>query len=156
MGVSYFVYVGPYIEAPNPEKVRPREFHSCPDKKCRNYKKEMSEKFCPRCGTAITLITVQSVKRAEFDVYSECKDRLSDVHSDYLPHEKRDSAIFQPNQGKFGQRFVAYDSNIVAFNETMIADEMSRFKTFFAKDIDRIKEVFGNAIVQWGVVAYAS
>jgi len=158
MGVSYSVYLGPFIEAPNPKKVCPREFHSCPTKKCRHHKNEMSEKFCPECGTAITLITVQSVKRVsdDFDVYEEFDDRLCDVHSDNLPPEKQDSAIFNPNQGKFGQRFEAYDSNIIAYNETMIADEISRFKTYFAKDIDRIKEVFGNAAVQWGAVAYAS
>lgn len=118
----------------------------------------MSEKFCPRCGAAITLITVQSVKRAsaDFDVYEQCNDRLCDVHYDFLPDDKQESAIFKPNQGKFGQTFSAYDSNIISYNETMIADEIARFKSFFAKDIDRIKEVFGNAVVQWGVVAYAS
>jgi len=158
MGVSYSVYLGPYIEAPNPVKLHPREFHSCPNRKCYDHKTEMSDKFCPRCGTEVALITVQSKKRtsSKFDVYKEFNDRLYSVHEEFLPHDKQDFVIFKPNQGKFGNRFEAYDSSIIAFNESMILDEVSRFKSHFSKDIDRIKEVFGDAVVRWGVVAYAS
>ena len=156
MGVSYNVYLGPYIQAPNPEKEYPREFHSCPNKKCPYHKREMSSKFCDRCGTPIALITVQSKKRADFDVWEECGSRITDVHEDRLPENKKDFAIFLPNQGNFGNRFEAYESSVVEVNETVMIDEVKRFEAHFKKDIARIAEVFGKVEMKWGAIAYVS
>ena len=156
MGVSYYVYIGPYIQAPNPEKVHPHEFHSCSNKACRNHTREMSSKFCDKCGTPIALLTVQSTKRIDFDVWEQCGDRLEDVYVSYLPPDKRDFAIFLPNQGKFGNRLEAHDSTVLELNETIMIDEVNRFEVYFQKDIARIAEVFGKSEVKWGVVAYES
>lgn len=156
MGISYDGYLGPYIQAPNPEKSHSREFHSCPDKVCRNHKREMNSKFCDHCGMPIALITVQSMQRVDFDIWKECDDRLVDVRTYNLPPNKRDFAIFLPNQGKFGNRFEAYEPVVLEFNETVMIDEVIRFYAYFQKDIARIVEVFGKAEMKWGVVAYAS
>lgn len=153
MSVSYSVYVGPYLEAPNPEKPSMEQFNGCVNDKCKNEHRRSSDIFCPQCGKKCGTVSVTSTSRIDFDVYEECDERLSKVSNEDMPS---DLAIFEPNKGKFGRRFSAYDSSIVELNETIIADEVSRFKSFFTKDIARIKEVFGKATVKWGVVAYAS
>ncbi len=84
------------------------------------------------------------------------KRMLIYIHSENLPEEKQDSAIFIPNQGKFGEYFGAYDATVVELTALTIADDISRFKTMFSKEITRIKEVFGKAEVKWGAIAYAS
>jgi len=156
MGVSYYVYIGPYIEAPNPKKKANREFHGCRNDKCHMHNQPASDKFCSTCGKEIGLVSVPDLRRMEFDVYEECDDRLSLVYPENLPDDKKDFAIFQPNQGKFGMRLSAYDPEVCELNESVMMNELSRFHTFFAKDIARIKEVFGKAEVKWGVIAYAS
>jgi hypothetical protein len=151
MGTSYTVYLGPYIEAPNPLKASKREFHGCP-----KHMTPSSAKFCTECGTAIKLLSVPSTSRADFNTYKEFNDSLWELGDDDRPSEKADSAIFAPNKGKFGFRFRAYDAEIVPLNETIIVGDVSRFTTVFAKEIARIKEVFGSAEVKWGAIAYAS
>lgn len=158
MGVSYYVFVGPFVEAPNAEIPIPRKYMGCGTTGCDYRKKESTEKFCPKCGNPIKQCEKTSVMRPsrDFDGYEELGDRLTRIHEENLPDDKQNVAVFQPNTGKFGQKFSAYDSSIVALNESIIADEMNRFNAFFAKDIARIGEVFGKVEVKWGVVAYAS
>lgn len=151
MGVSYTVYLGPYIEAPNPLKPSKREFHGCP-----KHMTPSSDKFCSKCGEPIKLLSVPSKGRVEFNVYEEFDDSLAELHEECRPSEKQDVAIFQPNKGKFGLRFRAYDAEVVPLNETVILDEVNRMKSTYAKEIERIKEVFGSAEVKWGAIAYAS
>ncbi len=158
MGVSYYVYVGPFVEAPNAERPFPTKYMGCGTVGCDNLKKESTEKFCPKCGKPIKECEKNSVVRPSrnFYTYDEFDDRLTRIHEENLPNDKQNVAVFQPNIGKFGQTFSAYDSSVVSLNESAIADEISKFNKFFAKDIDRIKEVFGKVEVKWGVVAYAS
>lgn len=151
MGVSYYVYIGPFIEAPNPKKASSREFFGCP-----KHKTPASDKFCNRCGAAIQLVSVPSLERIEFDTYEEFHDSLDIVHRDNLPENKEDFMIFQPNRGKLGKRFSAYDSSLIEMNETVMLDEVNRMRTEFAKEIARLAEVFGKAEVKWGAIAYAS
>jgi hypothetical protein len=151
MGTSYTVYLGPYIEAPNPLKASKREFHGCP-----KHMTPSSDKFCNKCGAAIKLLSVPSTSRASLDTYKEFDDSLWELGDDCRPNEKQDFAIFQPNKGKFGLKFRAYDAEVVPLNETIIVGDVTRFKTVFAKEIERIKKVFGSAEVKWGAIAYAS
>jgi hypothetical protein len=151
MGVSYYVYIGPYIQAPNPEKEGVEEFQGCP-----KHKKPSSDKFCNQCGAAIKLISVPSMKRINFDTYEEFKDSLCELYDEYCPNNMKDIAIFKPNKGKFGQEFSAYHYSIVPMNETIMTNEVARMKSTFAKEIERIVEVFGKAEVKWGVIAYSS
>lgn len=157
MSISYSVYIGPYLEAPNPEKPSMEQFNGCLNDKCRNGHKRSSDVFCPCCGKKCGTVSIPSTSRIDFDVYAECDGRLSDVFcGEYLPPSKKDYVYFQPNTGKFGQRFSAYDASIVEFNERIPVDEVSRFNSFFAKDIARIKKVFGDAKVKWGAIARAN
>ena len=158
MGLYYYVHVGPYIEAPNPIKAGTREAKACTNSGCSKHKKETSDAFCSQCGGKIGTVTKNTNKRVSdtFSVYDECGERLSHVHNEWLPEDKQDSAIFLPNLNGFNRTFGDKEAAVVGFNETLIADDLARFKAAFAADIDRIREAFGNVIVQWGVVAYAS
>jgi hypothetical protein len=156
MGVSYYVYIGPFIEAPNPEKPSFKEYFGCPNKECRNYNKHFAEKFCASCGTQIKLLKVPDLVRQKFDVYDEFDDKLAALSHDYLPDEKKDVAIFYPNQGKFGVNFSAYDCEVMEMSQASIVDNTKRFVETHVKEIGRIKDVFGKAEVKWGVLAHAS
>jgi uncharacterized Zn finger protein (UPF0148 family) len=156
MGVSYYVKLGPYVECPNPVRTIPREYHACGNEKCNKHKKETADVFCPQCGEKVKKLTKNSQKRLSFDVYEEFKDTMYDVHPERLPQEKQNSAIFLPNQGDFGQTFGDYAEVVLELNETVMLDEVARFKAAFEKEINRLQAVFGKAEVKWGVVAYAS
>lgn len=158
MGLYYYVHLGPYIEAPNPIKAGTREAKACTNSGCSKHKKETSDAFCSQCGHKIGTVIKNTNKRVSdtFSTYEEYGGRLLEVHREWLPDSFVDKAVFLPNLNGFNQTFGDKTPAVVGFNETLIADELTRFKTAFAADIDRIKETFGNAIVQWGVVAYAS
>jgi hypothetical protein len=158
MGVSYYVYVGPFIEAPNSERTTISKYMGCGTKDCANCNKESTAKFCSNCGQPIKQCEKNSIIKPSnhFDVYEECDERLHSIGEEDLPSDKTNVAVFQPNQGKFGHRFSAYDPSVVALDKTVIDDETTRFNVFFAKDIARINEVFGKAEVKWGVIAYTS
>jgi len=153
MSVSFQVYVGPYIEAPNPKRTSPRSIRCCPNKSCGKHKKESGDEFCPKCGQKIQIITIQSVKRIDFQALDE--DRLFHIHPDWLPPQHEDTAIFQPNQGHFGHHFDRDDARIMAITASMMDEEISRFQRHFVKDIDEVKAAFGDATVKWGVLAYS-
>lgn len=158
MGVSYYVKLGPYIEVKNPPKSSFTEYFGCPNKKCRHYNKAFTCKFCTDCGTAIELVKVPDSKPTEFDTWKETNDRLSKAFSEYLPDGLKDILILMPNKKGLGHHFSAYDSALVPLNETIVLSETKRFESEYAKDIARVREVFGENAVQikWGVIAYAS
>lgn len=156
MGVSYYVKLGPYIEAPNPKQNSSKGVHACTKQGCSKQGKETADAFCPQCGTKVGVVQKPIQKRIDFDVYGETDGRLTDIHPERLPNEKKDSAIFIPNQGKFGIEFGDWEAAVVEFNETVMMNDITRFKQTFATDITRIQEVFGKAEVKWGAIAYAS
>jgi hypothetical protein len=158
MGVSYSVFIGPFIEAPDAERPTVVKYNGCGTDGCKNRKKESTEKFCPSCGQPIKQCERNSLVKPsqKFDYWKEFNDRIVFIHEDNRPCDKQDVAVFMPNQGKFGQRFEAYDCSIVALDGNVIAAETTRFNEFFAKDIARIREVFGKAEVKWGAIAYTS
>lgn len=158
MGVDYHVYVGPYIEVRNPPKSSFLEYYGCPNNKCKDFNKHINAKFCPQCGKQIELLTVPTQKPMEFDCYEEFDDRLSEVRMDDRVKGKEDCEFYLPNQGKTGKHFSAYDRQILSYDAAIIALENESIETKFAKDIKRLREVFGKdaVTIQWGIIAYAS
>lgn len=153
MGASYYVYVGPYIQAYNPEKMGSEEYYGCA--RC---KQAMSTKYCPICGSTVILLTRPNQQRITFDTYKETDDRLSSFSDYSVPSDRKNFTLFEPNKGKFGHRFSGWESQIVDLVDATIKTELERFLQFFDKDIKRLKEVFGNDAVdvKWGIIGYAS
>ena len=158
MGVSYHVYVGPYLQIHNPPKQTVKEYYGCPNNTCRDKNKFCSSKFCPSCGTAIMLLQIPDQKPITFDTYEECKDRLSKAFYEDKPNDLKDYLILTPNLRGFGKHFSAYDAEAIELGTTHAIEEMTKFTTAYADDIIRIKEVFGtNAVaIKYGVIAYAN
>jgi hypothetical protein len=159
MSVNYNVYIGPYIQAYNPAKPGFHEYYGCPSETCNKDKKKSADKFCPKCGTAITLLKVPKKAKVTFHVYDECDDRLNDLHVERRPLDKADYEIFTPNVGKFGHQFTDRDdAQIIEFNETIMLAEVNRFKIEFSNEILKLEKAFGekDVKVMWGVITYYS
>lgn len=158
MGLYYYVHVGPYIEAPNPLKAITREANACTNENCSKHKKETSDAFCSQCGSKIGIIIKNTNKRVSdtFSVYEECKERLCEVHREWLPDDMQNVAIYLPNLRGFNLTFGDKEATVVNYNETVMLDQVARFNETFKDDIAKIQTIFGKAEVKWGVVAYAS
>lgn len=158
MGVSYNVYLGPYIQVHNPKQDHKKSVRCCPEPACDNNGIPITAKFCSICGSKIIDCKVPVRERLEFYAYEETKDRLYELSSEYPPDGKEDYIFFTSNVGKIGRHFSAYDTHLEALNETVLTSEVQQFKQKFDKDIERLNEVFGKDAVQilWGVIAYAS
>ena len=158
MGLYYYVHVGPYIEAPNSIKVGTREVKACTNGSCGKQKKETTDAFCSQCGHKIGTVTKNTNQRISdtFSVYEECGERLTEVHREWLPENKQDSAIYLPNLNGFNKTFGDREPSVVDFNETVMLEQVNRFKDNFKDDIAKLQHLFGKAEVKWGVVAYAS
>ena len=161
MSVDYKCYVGPYIKVFNPEKDSTEEYHSCPNKKCDKHKKQLSDKFCPSCGTKITLVTFPCKSKIDFDIYKEFKkEPISEVMCESKPKELENYDFYISNSTKSpGINInVVYEHFIKDFNETIIVSEVQQFEIQLSKEINRLKEVFGNENVQikWGVMTWTS
>jgi len=159
MGVSYSVYVGPYIQVHNPERETVEKYYGCPNqKKCSKAGAAASGKFCGQCGTAITLLKKPAKERIDFNLWDECDDRLSQAFSEYPPHGKDDYQFFVPNVGKIGTHFSAYDSSLVELYAEKIMEDTKALETKFSADLETLRKKFGKSsvVVRWGVIAYAS
>jgi hypothetical protein len=156
MGTDYHVYVGPYIEAHNPEKDSFLERYGCPNDKCHLHKREASSKFCPSCGTGIALVSVPQKTRIRFDAYAECDERICESFH-YMPEGKEDYNVFVSNTKGHGQHLDGY-CNIVPVDVETVKSQLDKFKVDFAADIDKVKAAFGEAAVKvyWGVLSYTS
>lgn len=158
MGVSYNVYVGPYIEVHNPPKSSFEEYHGCSSKKCQSFNQRSSSKFCPHCGSSIVLIKKSITAKVNFDCFNECDDRLSEMFQEYPFAEKKNYSFFVPNVGKLGRHFYAYDTELAEISSEEVVNQVKQMDTAFSKDIDKMRKVFGDAAVKlrWGVMGYSS
>jgi len=157
MGVSYYVYLGPYIQVHNPKKERKTKMLCCPEPACGNNGTHISSKFCSLCGSKIIECQVPVNKRIDFDCYEQFNDRLAELSAEYPPDGMEDYMILTPNQGKIGRHFHAYDTKLEAFTEKTITEEIVKMITTFKSDLDKLKKTFGDKNVEykWGVLAYA-
>lgn len=155
MSTEYQLHVGAYLEVYNPEKPSTTEYYACPKRSCSNFQVKCSTKFCPVCGTAISLVTVPTPVRIKFDVYEECLDNLAEVEGDSLPDEKQDYILFVSNITN-GSGISTQGSTLKEVTEKTIKNDLVEFKDIFKGEIIRIKEVFGedNVKVKWGIIGY--
>lgn len=159
MGTDYHTYIGPFVTAHNPPMKSQKEHFGCNNNLCRQHLKECSSKFCPDCGRAIVLVSVPCTEVRHFDVYDECKEKLSKVYANYFPKDQQDYEIYIPNIRGFGQNLDGRsDGGFHSYNETIVADETSRFMGMFRKELEKICKFFGSDKVafHWGVIQYTS
>jgi len=159
MGTDYHTYIGPFVTAHNPPKQGKKEYYGCNHPLCRKYMTESSSNFCPGCGSTIGLVSVTCTEVRHFDVYSECDEKLQKVHTDYFSKDQQDYEIYIPNiKGSWKRLNSCSDGGFYSFNETVVADETSRFMGMFKKELEKICKFFGpnKVAYHWGVIQYTS
>ncbi len=158
MSIDYSVHVGPYIVVHNPPVETTEEYHSCPTKGCPNHKRHMSEKFCPACGSGIRVVQFPTKAPKDFDVYKEFDSRLCEAFCDGGPEDLKDAMVFLSDEKGhdvvFDPTNELVDIDLRAVN---MPESLDRFQEAFAKEIQRLKEVFGEQAVElrWGVISDA-
>jgi hypothetical protein len=159
MGVSYHVYVGPYITVYNPEKPATEEVHACGNPKCKRFEDPCSAKYCSDCGIEIKLIEVPTTERVDmWDILIEMDDSLSNACGEYKSKELEDYNILIPNKrADFAHHFSAYDTEVIQTSGATVQEDESAFLKQYKKEIEILQKKFGdkNVNVVWGVVAYA-
>lgn len=161
MSTDYNTYVGPYIKVYNPKKPSTKEYHSCTNKKCKNYEVELSSKFCDKCGDKIQLIKVPSSEAIDFNVYEKCNEVIAEVMCEYKPDELKEYNIYISNNrdkydnSVFDPKYETYAINADAIS---LKDNLDKFSDAFKFEIQKLKSVFGNSNVEikWGVLGWTS
>lgn len=161
MSTDYNTYVGPYIKVYNPKKPSTKEYHSCTNKKCKNYEVELSSKFCDKCGDKIQLIKVPSSEAIDFDVYEKCNEVIAEVMCEYKPDELKEYNIYiSNNRNKYNNSIYDPKYETYAINATVnsLTEDIYKFWMAFDKEIVKLKYVFGddNVEIKWGVLGWTS
>ena len=159
MSIDYYAHVGPYIKIHNPKRHSTEEYHSCPNEKCSNHVKQMSEKFCPKCGTEIKLVAFPVEAPLDVDFYGKFEEKLCEAFGDYKPHNCDDYVFLIGNTKTSSGASLDIDSGYEhEVKETDPATELEKFKTMFAKEIDTLKEIFGEKAIEvkWGILGWVS
>ena len=71
MGVSHYVYIGPFIKYKEPviERIKKEHFRVCVNSDCKSFNKNIgSAKFCPNCGTEGDKQTKETVENTGLSV----------------------------------------------------------------------------------------
>lgn len=157
MSVHYHVFLGPYLEVHNPIKATTVKKRSCPNEQCFNNGELVQANFCPKCGTKVLHIEVAARGRKAFNAYDELDgERLIELRFEDMPKECKDFMYFHSNLTKCAGRTFCDSTEIVPMDENTPNAEKERFARDFAKEIARIKEVFGESAIKikWGAIAY--
>lgn len=160
MSVSFNTFVGPYVEVYSPEKQSTEEYHSCPNKKCVNHTKPISDGYCSKCGTKIERMERACMEKIDFDCYDEFPDySLEEVITTYKPTDCEDYIYFvNGNKHAIGIILDGNDVSVNQIDEKTPQAESELFKNKLNKEITRLQEVFGkdNVKIKWGVLVWCS
>lgn len=159
MGVDITTYVGPYIEVYNPETPSTEEYYSCTNSKCKQHKRGLSSKFCPDCGKSVGIIKIPSKEKIniwEF-IDEKLEGTLQPVMTEYKPNKNYEFLV--PNE-EILKRDTTFDAKqetyIVEIDSSQISEEAFKMCNKFRKEIDILKEKFGNdsVTIKWGVIGW--
>ena len=78
---KYIAYLGPYVVCNNAPAKSQKEIDSCTATKCKFYKQETDEAFCPGCGKKINVISVPAL------VFPVTNKRKDEVETELATHE---------------------------------------------------------------------
>lgn len=157
MGINYNTFVGPYIEVYNPMKDTVEEYHTCPNKKCKNHGAYIGDGYCSKCGRSIERQTRPSKNKIEFDCYEELESNsLYEVLTEYKPDGKIDCQYFI--DGSIGISMDGYHSNVSEISSESIVEQLDKINKKLKNDICKLQKVFGkdNVKIKWGVLTWCS
>lgn len=160
MGVDYNVYAGPYIVVFNPLKDSTEEFYSCPNKKCNNHNKPISDEFCSKCGTKIERMIRPCQERIDFNYFEEFEERFAEAFPEYKPNGCDDYLYLITNmKNDVGVHIdPKYHVSETVFDLKEQIEKLTEFTNRNRKEIRKLKNVFGekNVQIKWGVLSWQS
>ena len=156
MSVDYNIYYGAVIIAQNKMIDDSLEVLGCP--KCKT--KDAGNRFCPKCGTQISLIQIPKQIRAidVWDLTNKCDDDLRHIDEGkgnlkdyYIPNRKNDSfpcMLFDP----------LYDNIDIDLVNVDIQKGIEEFKTTYGKQIELVENEYGkeNVKIGWRLFNWAN
>lgn len=158
MGVSYYIYVGPYILVHNPPQPDKEEYHSCSNKKCKQHGQPLHAKFCSECGKEIKLLSFPNTKRVDlYDTITDLDDTLSEACTEYPPDNYEDHNFLIPNKKGNGEHFRAYDTTVINLDPDAVSEQCHKFSHDYDKELRVLRNLFGekNVMLDFGVIAYS-
>jgi len=155
MGVDYNIYYGAVIVAQNKMLDDNLEVLGCP--KCKT--KNARDRFCPECGTQISLIPSQKRIRAinVWNLMDICNEDLYhiDRHMEnltdyYIPNKRNDTLPcmqFEPTR---------YDIDVDIMNVDILKG-IEEFKKIYGKQIEFVENEYGkeNVKIEWRLFNWA-
>jgi hypothetical protein len=169
MGISTYIYLGPYIECEYRVTKREVQVRTCTNTKCENHKNRMknktqdigpardtSPKFCASCGGAIGPCPLVVEERQEpyevvgEDVFMDLNSQTRESTRVYLAanlnskHTPRDFSMRDEDEEHFDLRTMSTEA------------EMTWLASKYAKEIKKLKTAFDNVEVKWGFHRYYS
>lgn len=157
MGTDHNLYFGPYVKCKRIYVTTEHDVTGCP--KC---KQEHTVKFCPDCGAECKVFKKSKSKELKVDTYElteKLAHRITEIYSDtlvkgydvFIPNVKIKGIKRKDNiDAKFG------DASLINVYGTTVLEETKLFIDQFAKELDALKEEYGDYEVGWGVIFWYS
>lgn len=157
MGSSVSVYVGPYIKINLKSTTYDRDVLCCTNMLCKDYKEEVTDKFCRSCGGMIIVSTVSRTGSLDWSAFDEHTNYNyeADFHSpEYLGDENTDIVICDEDG-----TYLDYEGGNLPLSAADV--DVRRLQVFETKHkitLDAIKAFFpkGYVTIEIGVCAYWS
>lgn len=171
MSIDYSTYLGPYAACKTHKVDETKKKRTCSNTACEQYEREVWDKktqFCSTCGAAINdreyVVPVDNVNASDIRE-SLLREVLVTPSGDSMWKWMRDNNlhIWISNLSKIpGQdRKFSFDPRheeqyIPSITPEMIAAELERFNDRFEKEIQLLRQEYGeeNVTILWGLVHY--
>lgn len=171
MSIDYSTYIGPYVSCKTHKVDETRTKRTCSNTACAKHEHEVWDKntqFCSACGAAIAdreyVVQVDNVNASEIQVtlLAEALTRpLGDSMWKWMQdnnlHLWISNMLTIPGQERNFSFDPKYEEQYIPnIDQAMIDAEMERFTDRFEKEIELLRQEYGeyNVALQWGLVHY--
>lgn len=155
MGLDYSLYLGPYVVCDGqPKTTVVVKRKACNKKRCKEFKRSTTSKFCSQCGSKI--------ENAEFEEQYD-KDIAYELLNEKLTQAGRstsapfDKHVYYPNVKFSDNREYRIDHQIASLTSISpddIQKETNQFIEFFKKELDILRQEYNSIEVKWGFLNY--
>ena len=171
MSIDTTIFLGPFLVCSTFPVEKSELVKTCPSEDCRNPTElywQTDAKFCPICGSEIAERAI-SKSAANVDTYEArmaIKEALYNVPGDsfYSWAKKNNTEVWLPNiTNPDCQRKFSFDPGredyppMTPVSSEMMAVEMMQFSSFFYKEIEYLRSLYGedNVTIRWGLINYS-
>lgn len=148
MGAYHNLHLGPYLRCPSKAIIETYSVIGCP-----NCKKPSQLPFCGLCGTKTDSYDVQ--KETTLSPYNVLNDERLRPVMDMSGEFVSNSEIFISNIRIAGLPKTE-DEPFIQVTQERMTKEIEVFSITFSKEIDQLKQAYGEAVVEWGFLQWYS